>query len=168
MKKLLCLLILLTLTVSATAMGEENLQDYLTQNGYDMLLISDVFTNTDSEADENGDYADAAPTLILQGCFGKLDYSENEDGLYVGFDCENGSEVYALGLAENCVLLLPKDVTNPDENVEVTDLQAWYDQAKEALELTTNLTQSGTLYVYVKVELNDMDELTRIEFVSLP
>ena len=156
MKKLLAILIA-ALTLFGAALAEKP-QSTRPPEEYNMILVTDIFTNTDAEADEEGDASEAAPRLTLQGTFGTIDMSHGEwDMEFIGFDLK---QTYSFSLAEDCELLLPADLMNPVENAPCKDLQAWYDAAREKL--------FDNFYFYAYYKLNDRDELTRLEYVYLP
>ena len=156
MKKLLVILIA-ALTLFGAAHAERP-QSTRPPEEYNMILVTDIFTNTDAEADEKGDFPETEPQLTLQGTFGTIDMSHGEwDMEFIGF---NLKDVYSFSLAVDCVLLMPADLTNPAENARCKDLQKWYDEACEKL--------FDHFYFYAYYTLNDKDELTRLEYVYLP
>lgn len=156
MKKLLVILIA-ALTLFGAAHAERP-QSTRPPEEYNMILVTDIFTNTDAEAGEKGDFPETEPQLTLQGTFGTIDMSHGEwDMEFIGFDLK---EVYSFSLADDCVLLMPADLANPVENALCKDLQAWYDAACKKL--------FDNFYFYAYYKLNDKDELTRLEYVYLP
>lgn len=167
MRKLLASFLALMLCVApVAALGAEDANDYLASinpNGYDMLMITDIFTNEDSELYDDEAEAPAA-SLTVQGCFGTVDMSQGEDAAEnVGFDSD---DVYSFGLAEDCEMLMPADIMNPVENVRIEDLQAWYDGAKAALQFDETSEEAYVFYAYY--EMNQDGNLTRLEYVYFP
>ena len=156
MKKLLVILIA-ALTLFGAAHAEKP-QSTRPPEEYNMILVTDIFTNTGAEAAEDGKFSETEPQLTLQGTFGTIDMSHGEwDMEFIGFDLK---EVYSFSLADDCVLLMPADLANPVENAPCKDLQAWYDAACKKL--------FDNFYFYAYYKLNDKDELTRLEYVYLP
>ena len=166
MKKAFCLLISLFLLVGCTALGEG--AAILNPNGYDLLQVTDIYTNDDSEYVENGNQTPSAASLTIQGSFGSITFPSGEvTGAYeyerldqAGFDPE---ETVCLTLAEGCEIWMPADPLYPTENVKVDDLQAWYDAANVLLAEYLAEGESS-LSFYAAFEMNDDGELTKIEY----
>ena len=118
MKKAICLLLaMLLLCTCALAEGYEGptaAAMQLNPNGYDRIMVTDIFSNTD-EGINSG--------ICVQGCFGTIGLENEAEPEFVGFDPE---ETVTLGLAEGCMIFMPEDVLNPVSNVLVEDLEAWY------------------------------------------
>ena len=167
MKKLFCILLSLLLLAGCAALAEG--AAILNPNGYDLLKITDVFTNDDSEMGEGDVEIPHAESLTLQGAFGAITYptlddtaseGESEGMEMAGFAPE---DTVCLTLAENCELWMPEDLLNPVENIRIDDLQAWYDAAN--VQMADYLAEDeGSYSFYATFEMNDDGELTKLEY----
>lgn len=167
MKKVLCVMLSLLVLAGCTATAEGSA--ILNPNGYDLLMVTDIFTNDDSEAGESGEEGARAESLTLQGVFGAISYptiddsvseGESEGMTMVGFDPE---DTVSLTLAANGELWMPKDMLNPVENEKIDDLQAWYDAAQA--QMADYLAEGQSSYsFYAQFEMNDDGELTKLEY----
>ncbi len=158
MKKFLCLLTVLLLALPCVSVAESDAES----NPFDLLLVTDIFTNDDAEMDADGNYPDhVEPSLTVQGCFGTIGGEIECEYESQGFDL---NDIRAFGLAEGCVLLLPLDLMNPVEVSPVTDLQAWYDAAQADYAEFGD----GPYTFYALYELDDDGNLLRLEYCYLP
>ncbi len=157
MKKVLALLTALLLMVPAALAAPVS---PVNPEGYDRLLVLDIFSNDDAELDENGDFPEVVtPEVTVQGCFGSIDLSQGEDApQFQGFD-ESGDGVYALGLAENCEILMPTDMMDPVENAPCEDLVAWFLKVRE---------ERDDFTFYASFELDENGDLTKLEYEYHP
>jgi len=96
-----------------------------------------------------------AETLCVEGAFGTFEEME-EGGLQeLGFDRK-----YTISLAEECQILVPATMEDLSENVEVEDLQAWYEDACQLL---------GFQYAFcVQADMNENGQVVRLEYVYIP
>lgn len=178
MRKLLAIILSLVLCAApVAALGAERAvkttNDYLASinpNGFDMLLVTDIFTNDDAEYDDDEDDKDdqqddePLDDTSVQGCFGTVDMSLGEaEHQNMGFD---QTDIRTFGLDDHCELLMPADIMNPVENVRITDLQAWYDDAKAALQYDEGSTDAYSFYAFY--QMDEDGELTRLEYVYFP
>lgn len=157
MKKVLALMAVLLLIVPAAL--AEPVSD-INPEGYDQLLVLDIFKNADAEPDENGDFPEDVPTqVVVQGCFGSIDLSQGDhEPEFMGFDqSENG--IHSFGLAENCEVLMPIDIMNPVDNAPCEDLAEWFMNVRDTWE---------DFDFYAKFELNEDGDLTKLEYVYYP
>ncbi len=166
MKKVLCMALALLLLAGNAAWAEG--AAILNPNGYDLLEVTDVYTNDDSEIGPDGEEIPHAESLTLQGVFGTVQYPpadaprdyENDGMEWIGFDPE---ETVCLTLAPGCEIWMPEDMLNPVENVRVDDLQAWYDAANAQMADYLSEDESSFTF-YADFVMNDDGELTKIEY----
>ncbi|MDD3409821.1 MAG: hypothetical protein PHY12_03335 [Eubacteriales bacterium] len=176
MKKLLCLLTAAVLLACSAAFAEE---EPLYPEGYNLLLVTDVFPSGDDELYEEKteeELSNAPERTLLQGTFGALSAAPATDAAQeselapeadpaaaselIGFD---KSDIHTFWVAENCVILLPKDPLDPTEIVQIDDLQAWYDHANEVMADYFDEGQ-GSYEFYATFEMNDEGDLTKLEY----
>ncbi|MEG2702902.1 MAG: hypothetical protein RSA65_09815 [Clostridia bacterium] len=163
MKKWMALATILVLVFSCALAGAEaapDVSEYVASNGYDLLYVTDIFINEDSEVDAAVD-----KVVYVQGCFGTIDMSKGEaEAANIGFD-EN--DTFTLSLAKDCVVLMPKDWTNPVENVQIDDPQLWCEALMEAAAKASFEKPDG-LDFYATFEFNEAGELTKLTYDYLP
>lgn len=150
MKKVLCLLaaLVMVLTFTCAVAEEVPAEDavMMNPNGYPLIKVIDIFSNTD-EGIESG--------VTVQACFGSFEWEDESDVTTLGFDVQ---DVWAIGLADDCVIFMPDDVMNPVSNVMIDDLEAWYEQYKE---------MTGGEF-YAEFEFNENGEFVYLAFVYFP
>lgn len=169
MKKLIAIIGVLVLTLACASAGAEATYDaheYVLATGYDLLYVTDIFSNDDAEMDENGDFLGGDNNgVFVQGCFGTVDMSQGEaNAVDIGFDSD---QVFTMSLAEGCVVLMPKDWSNPVENVVIDDPQSWCEAFMEA----SADGSPDAVYprdFYALFELNDNSDLIRLEYCYMP
>ncbi|MEG0865179.1 MAG: hypothetical protein RSE58_12175 [Clostridia bacterium] len=168
MKKWIAMAAVLLLVFSCVSVYAETVTDikeFTASNKFDLLLATDVFINDDAEMDDKGNLPETIEkgAVCIQGCFGSIDMSKSEAEPFVtGFDPEN---IFSMTLAKDCVVLMPKDWTNPVENMAIEDPASWC----EAIMAETDPDKRAVyLPFYASFEFNDNGELTKLEYCYMP
>lgn len=112
---------------------------------YALVQITEIYPSDDNTA------------LLLQGCFGNFAGMDEYGVQLEGFDED---AIFTLSITDDARVLLPQTLMDPDVNVEIEDINAWYQAASELLGF--NLTFHATF------TMNPEGEFTSLEYFYLP
>lgn len=144
MKKFLCLLLMSLLLVSACFAESEDMREFYNPENYPLLKVTDAFVTDDGQ-------------YVVQGSFGDIDYTEEWDAKWYGFDEE---KVFTLVIADNAEIEMPTSIYDED-NVPATpaDVVAYCDEMR---------AEGYEVYFYSEFELDRDGKLTKLCYCYMP